>query len=88
MFTRSRLSSHRLKIETGRWARIEPEDRLCMCGQIQTEEHVLLYCVLTDHIRDLSPSNINFPITISAFFDSMETNEDFKLLNAIMRYYE
>ena len=88
VFTRSRLSSHRLKIETGRWARIEPEDRLCMCGQIQTEEHVLLYCVLTDHIRDLSPSNINFPITISAFFDSMETNEDFKLLNAIMRYYE
>ena len=31
-FTRVRLSSHRLRIETGRWARIPREHRLCECG--------------------------------------------------------
>ena len=31
-FTRFRTSSHRLKIETGRWSRIERERRLCQCG--------------------------------------------------------
>jgi hypothetical protein len=41
-FTRLRLSSHNLRIETGRWSRIERERRLCTCGEIQTEEHVSL----------------------------------------------
>ena len=41
-FTRFRLSSHHLKIETGRWARIEAENRVCDCGGgIQDEHHVL-----------------------------------------------
>ena len=31
-FTKLRLSSHSLKIETGRWSRITQEDRLCECG--------------------------------------------------------
>ena len=38
-FTRFRLSLHHLKIETGRWARIQKEDRLCECGEVQ-DEHV------------------------------------------------
>ena len=43
-FTRFRLSSHHLKIETGRWARIEAENRVCDCGGgIQDEHHVLLF---------------------------------------------
>ena len=46
-FSRIRLGSHYLKIETGRWSRIERARRLCQCGQIQTEEHVLLHCPLT-----------------------------------------
>ncbi len=41
--TRLRLSSHRLRIETGRWSRIPREERLCSCGEnVQTESHVLL----------------------------------------------
>ena len=52
-FTRMRLSSHRLRIETGRWSRIARQDRLCVCGKdIQTEEHVLLRCDLVKHLRD------------------------------------
>jgi hypothetical protein len=31
-YTRMRLSSHNLKIETGRWARIPRDLRTCQCG--------------------------------------------------------
>ncbi len=41
-FTRVRLSSHRLRVETGRWSRIPRCDRLCSCGQFQDEEHILI----------------------------------------------
>ena len=50
-FTRICLGSHFLKIETCRWARIERERRLCACGQIQTEQHILLNCPFTLTIR-------------------------------------
>ena len=40
-FTRIRLSSHYLKIETGRWSRIPREERLCSCCEVQSEIHVL-----------------------------------------------
>ena len=36
-FTRFRLGSHNLKIETGRWARIDRAERLCECGEVQDE---------------------------------------------------
>ena len=49
--TRLRVGSHRLKIETGRWMRIPQEERLCPCGAIQTEEHVLCHCPLSEQIR-------------------------------------
>ena len=41
-FTRIRLSSHDLCFEKGRWSRIAPNDRMCPCGEIQTDYHVLL----------------------------------------------
>ena len=50
-FSRMRLSSHHLKFETGRWSRIPPEDRLCACGNIQSDVHVLLECQLTSRAR-------------------------------------
>ena len=31
VFTKFRVSSHSLKVETGRWSRIERENRLCDC---------------------------------------------------------
>jgi len=49
--TRLRLSSHKLAIETGRWSSIPREDRLCPCGVIQMEEHVICHRLLSDHIR-------------------------------------
>ncbi len=52
-FTRFRLSSHRLRIETGRWSRIPREQRLCDCGanEPQDEKHVLLSCTRTQTVR-------------------------------------
>ena len=50
-FTRLRLSSHYLKIETGRWSRIPREERVCQCGEVQTEIHVLLVCPLLQYLR-------------------------------------
>ena len=49
--SRLRLSSHKLAIETGRWSRIPRDQRLCHCGEIQTEHHVICECRLTAHCR-------------------------------------
>ena len=48
-FTRFRTSSHRLKVETGRWSRLPRERRLCKCEMgVQTEEHALVECELVE----------------------------------------
>ena len=52
-FSRIRLMSHSLKIETGRWSRLPREERVCICNNesMQTEIHVLIECRLTQGIR-------------------------------------
>ena len=56
-FTRIRLMSHSLKVETGRWSRIPVELRVCPCENnvTQTEEHVLLHCPFSEHCRQNYP---------------------------------
>ena len=56
-WTRMRLSAHSLAIESDRWnrrgrGRLPVEERLCTCGQIQSERHVIEECPRTRHIRD------------------------------------
>ena len=47
------MSSHHLKVETGRWARIEAANRVCDCGNgIQDESHVLFVCPKTESVRE------------------------------------
>ena len=60
-FSRIRLMSHNLRIETGRWSRTPPERRVCHCDneQPQTEEHVLIFCPLTQNLRMNYPT-LNF----------------------------
>ena len=46
-----------LVVETGRWnrrgrGRLPMEERLCSCGEIQTEIHVINNCPLSQHFRD------------------------------------
>ncbi len=58
--TRPRLSSHRLRIETGRWSRIPRKERMCSCGEnVQTKFHVMLQCPQTAVLR-LEHNNLNF----------------------------
>ena len=59
---RLRLSSHHLRIETGRWSRTPLEQRTCTCDTgIQSEEHILTVCPLSQHLRDsynINPQSI------------------------------
>ena len=64
-FTRLRLSSHYLRVETGRWTRTPRADRLCACkNDIQTEQHVLLQCALTEPLRGIY-AQLNFSDIVS-----------------------
>ena len=52
-FSRLRLMSHSLRIETSRWYRTPRHLRVCPCDEVtvQSEKHVLLECPMTDANR-------------------------------------
>ena len=52
--SRLRLMSHNLRIETGRWSRTPRDQRVCQCDSnvVQSEQHVLIECPLTQHCRN------------------------------------
>ena len=52
-FTRLRVMSHNLKVETGRWSRLARENRVCQCDRscVQDEKHVLLECPMSAPLR-------------------------------------
>ena len=87
-FSKFRLSAHKLKIETGRWARpiIPRIQRLCNCGipgSIQDEIHVLTDCLYTAHIRNTYP-NVNF----SNLFNNNDNNVICSVSYKIMKIFE
>ena len=83
-FTRLRLSSHRLKIETGRWTRLPRERRLCQCGAVQDEKHVLELCALTEHLR----GHYAQPATFPGLLQNATTESDFKYLYDVLNVYQ
>lgn len=83
-FSRVRLCSHRLRIETGRWARLPREERLCRCGLIQDEEHVLQYCPLVQGIREARQTTISFPDVLN----EATSPEDFKFIHDIVSFFD
>ena len=57
-WTRLRLSAHSLAIEKGRWnrrgrGRLPIEERLCQCGQVQTEAHIIEDCIISLQLRQI-----------------------------------
>lgn len=82
-FTRMRLQSHRLKIETGRWSRQPVENRLCECGAVQTEEHVLTTCPKIENIRNRF-TNVNFSDITAVFADEHAFEICYEVLNVFI----
>ena len=69
-YTRIRLPAHNLRIELGQWCRTPRDERLCVCREdVQSEEHVLLHCHLTEHLRE------KFEITSSNLTQMFKGNE-------------
>ena len=84
-FSRFRLSSHRLKIETGRWTGIPQENRLCQCEQsVQTEWHVLRDCALVNHIRN----SFGYEAVEPDEFIGNASKRHLSMLKAILEFYQ
>ena len=88
-FSRLRLMSHNLKIETGRWSCIPPERRVCLCDNIQpqTEAHVLIDCNLTQNIRLRYPI-LDFTSINSLLNESTHVSLLCKYVHEILNYYQ
>ena len=84
-FTRLRVSSHNLKVETGRWARLPRESRLCPCGSgdVQDEFHAICQCRFTSNIRSMFP-HIVFT-SIKEFFASKHTRDISKICEMVLK---
>ena len=87
-FSRIRLMSHNLKIETGRWSRIPRERRVCSCDntKLQTEVHVLIDCILTHDIR-LSYPMLNFTDLDSLLAEATHLNHLCNYTYDILKFY-
>lgn len=88
-FTRFRVSGHSLAIETGRWnrkgkGRLPVEERLCECGLIQTERHVIEVCHLTAHLR----TNYNVNVLEDLFTDVIPHEQACKILHEVLNIFE
>ena len=83
IITRYRTGCHKLKIQTGRLAGDGRDTRLCTCGEdIQTLNHVLFSCNLTEGIRtvqSLSATNLN------DFFKDTEITQVATILRAVSK---
>ena len=84
-FTRFRLSSHRLRIEVGRWSRTPRDQRLCFCGTGVQDEFHLFQC---PRVRDLMITpNKTYSSPSDVFQDT--SIEDIQVLhNALNRLYD
>ena len=88
-FTRLRLSSHSLKVETGRWSRIAREERLCRCGgSIEDEEHVLLRCPETDGAREKFHVNREEYTDVGRLMNNLDVNVLIPFVDCCMRVFK
>lgn len=86
--TRFRLSSHSLAIETGRFLKVERENRLCLfCNQrcIETEFHFLLVCGKYRDLRCLFLNRYSTFPTINSFLRIMSSKSR-KLQLSLAKY--
>lgn len=87
-FTRFRVCGHNLAVETGRWnrrgrGRLPLEERLCACGRVQTERHVIEDCPNTQYFRDFYGLS-----SLNELFSSLSSAVACKVIHDILRVYE
>ena len=87
-FTRFRVSGLSLMCETGRWnrrgrGRLPLDERVCLCGDVQTERHVVENCVWTHHITD----TYNFTTMEHLFNDNFAPDVNCKIVHLILSTY-
>ena len=73
--TRYRCGSHYLAIEKGRFQNKKREFRLCLCGAVQTMEHVVFDCPLIDKLPNITSLKEFFQLesqVISSFLSKCE----------------
>ena len=86
-FTKFRLSSHHLKIETGRWARIDVEDRVCDCGGgVQDEQHVLFSFPKTESERTQFGVDVGVA-NVGELMDGMDVHELVSFVHCCMKHF-
>ena len=88
-FTRFRVSSHMLAVETGRWnrrgrGRLPMEERLCSCGLVQSEEHVISSCPLSQSLRD----NYEFTCIEELMSESFSNETVCKIIYEVLELYK
>ena len=87
-FSRLRLMSQGLRIETGRWSRTKRVNRVCQCNgtSVQDECHVVLVCSLSVHLRT------EFGMLFFASMNSLIESEDIynlcKYIHKVLKLYE
>ena len=87
-FSRLRLMSHNLMIETGRWSRIPRVARVCQCNNtaIQSENHVLIECSLTQNLRLRYP-DLNYRDLSSLLGESIHLLPMCKYIHEVLEFY-
>lgn len=89
-----RISTHRLRIERGRYVGEKPEDRLCIsCNSIEDEVHFLCECQKYENQRKILFDKLTDFKTISRTdpdktFLSLMTNCDKHVMNAVGKYIQ
>ena len=82
------MSAHYLAVETGRWnrcgrGRLPMEERLCLCGLVQTERHVIEECVLSEHVR--RANNIN--LLLDVFSEEQDFSNVCQFAHKVLNIY-
>ena len=78
-----------MAIETGRWnrrgrGRLPMDQRLCQCGLVQTERHVVEACTLSQHIRNLH----NFRSLENLFLEIEDYSKACHIAHSILEIYK